>query len=97
MLEPMWEVGVQSGVRGLDSAGLKAKPGGSFRARSEVGSGAAGWIVTVGMAGIGGRAFIAFLTNFLWTYLSMIHFSRDSLSELGLGFDRLGGIDASKT
>jgi len=92
MLEPMWEVGMRSTLRGRDTSGLRAKLGGSFAARSEAGP-VAGWAMSIGVAG---RA-IVFFTNFLWTYLSMIHFSRDSLSELVSGFCLVQGMLDSNT
>jgi len=98
-------VGKQSGVLGR-SASPSAKPGGSRNASSRgdiVGSrgekvtlrGDVGERVTSGeiaeMTGDEGGE-NSFFTNFLWTYLSSIHRSRDSLSAVGLGFFLSVGI-----
>jgi len=92
MLEPMCEVGMRSALRGRETSGLRQKLGGRRAAMSAP-------LSTTG-SGVGtgekGRA-IAFAMNFLWTYLSIIHFSRDSLSELESGFCLVGGMEASNT
>jgi len=91
MFEPMWEVGMRSALRGRETSGLRQKLGGRRAAMSDP------WSTAGSGVGTGERGAIDFLTNFLWTYLSMIHFSRDSLSELESGFCLEGGMEASNT
>jgi hypothetical protein len=85
---------VHSGVLGLASPALVTNPGGSFIERGE-GEGDDGTDADSGVGLGDGVGLAAGFVNFRCTYLSRIHFSRDSLSESGVGFFILRGITAS--